>query len=156
MRTKKKKAKMGRPTRLTEKAKKVLKTMAEKGLTEKEMALCLDIDLSTLTKWKQRHADFFTSLKKWKLKADVEVEKSLFMRAKGFKVPAVHISNYQGDITETPIDKYYPPETIAAIFWLKNRQPDRWRDRKEITGADGGPMQVNLIDYGKLPKEKEK
>lgn len=129
--------------------------MAEKGLTEKEMALCLDIDLSTLTKWKQRHPDFFTSLKEWKLIADAEVEKSLFLSAKGFTVPAVHISNHQGAITQTDIKKYYPPNPVSGIFWLKNRQPDKWRDRKELTGPDGGPMQVNLIDYGKLPKNEK-
>ena len=72
------------------------------------------------------------------------------MRAKGFKVPAVHISNHQGKITETPTQRYYPPDPVSGIFWLKNRQPDKWRDRKEVTGADGGPVQFNIIDYGKL------
>ena len=149
---KKKKKKMGRPTKLTEKAKNAFRMMAEKGLTEKEMALCFDIDESTLTKWKQRNEKFFTSLKDWKLTADAQVEKSLFMRAKGFKIPSVHISNHQGDITQTVIQKYYPPETLAGIFWLKNRQPAKWRDRKEVSGPDGAPLEIGIISYGKLPK----
>lgn len=155
MKTKKKiKRKPGQPTKLDDKMKASLKLLAEKGFTDKEMAKALHFDESTLTKWKQRHPQFFMSLKEWKLSADKEVEKSLFMSAKGFTVPAIHISNHQGEITQTPIKKYYPPNPVSGIFWLKNRQPDKWRDRKEITGAEGGPIKVNMIDYGQLPKEK--
>ncbi len=50
----------------------------------------------------------------------------------GYSHPAVHVSNYQGDITLTPITKHYPPDTVAAIFWLKNRQPAKWRDTKHL------------------------
>jgi hypothetical protein len=34
---------------------------------------------------------------------------------------------------------------VAAIFWLKNRQRGKWRDKieQEVTGADGGPVQHN-------------
>lgn len=28
--------------------------------------------------------------------------------------------------------EHYPPDTTAAIFWLKNRQPAKWRDKKEV------------------------
>ena len=35
-------------------------------------------------------------------------------------------------------------------FWLKNRQPDKWRDRHEheITGADGGPQRFIVTAPG--------
>ena len=35
-----------------------------------------------------------------------------------------------------------PPNTTAAIFWLKNRRPDRWRDVQQI---DGTPIGHYLI-----------
>ena len=28
-------------------------------------------------------------------------------------------------------ERYYPPDTAAQIFWLKNRRPERWRDKQE-------------------------
>ena len=30
------------------------------------------------------------------------------------------------------VKKHMPADTTAAIFWLKNRQPDKWRDKKEL------------------------
>lgn len=35
------------------------------------------------------------------------------------------------------VTKYYPPDTGAAAFWLKNRKPETWRDKKE-TELSGG------------------
>jgi hypothetical protein len=26
------------------------------------------------------------------------------------------------------VRKHYPPDVTACIFWLKNRQPEKWRD----------------------------
>ncbi len=27
---------------------------------------------------------------------------------------------------------YVPPDTTAAIFWLKNRKPEEWRDKRHV------------------------
>lgn len=31
----------------------------------------------------------------------------------------------------TEVERYYPPDTTAQIFWLKNRKPRQWRDKRE-------------------------
>ena len=31
-----------------------------------------------------------------------------------------------------PYVEHFPPDTAAAFIWLKNRQPHRWRDKKEV------------------------
>ena len=31
-----------------------------------------------------------------------------------------------------PYVAYMPPDTTAAIFWLKNRDPARWRDMQQL------------------------
>jgi hypothetical protein len=49
----------------------------------------------------------------------------------GYSHPEVHVSNYQGEITLTPLTKHYPPDTQAASLWLRNRQPQKWRDKHE-------------------------
>jgi hypothetical protein len=36
---------------------------------------------------------------------------------------------FEGEIITTKLTKHYPPDTTAAIFWLKNRQPGKWRDK---------------------------
>ena len=41
-----------------------------------------------------------------------------------------------------------PPDVTAAIFWLKNRRPERWRDRHEL-GIEGGNIPIKLIEEEK-------
>ena len=41
--------------------------------------------------------------------------------------------NGQGsEIVITPTVKHYPPDTQAASLWLRNRQPQLWRDKTEV------------------------
>lgn len=35
-------------------------------------------------------------------------------------------------VLEKKVTKFVKPDTTAQIFWLKNRKPDKWRDRKEL------------------------
>jgi hypothetical protein len=102
------------------------------GATDAELADFFDIAESTLNLWKLDHPEFSESLKRGKTLADAHVAERLFQRATGYVHDDVHISNYKGSITVTKIDKHYPPDTTAAIFWLKNRQKNRWRDSQNI------------------------
>ena len=87
---------------------------------------------ATINRWKLAHPEFRESIKRAKEGADCQVAAALFQRAIGFSHPDVHISNYQGGVTVTPITKHYPPDPVSGIFWLKNRQPHLWRDRVEV------------------------
>ncbi|KXT63133.1 hypothetical protein [Lactococcus sp. DD01] len=44
------------------------------------------------------------------------------------------------------IDKEVPPDTTAALFWLKNRKPKDWRDKREteLSGKDGEKLTIEL------------
>jgi hypothetical protein len=66
-------------------------------------------------------------------KADSEVSARLVERAMGYSHPDTHIAQYKARIIQTPIIKYYPPDTAAASLWLRNRQPDKWRDKPEVS-----------------------
>jgi hypothetical protein len=52
----------------------------------------------------------------------------------------------QGEIVQTPIRKFYPPDTTAAIFWLKNRKPGEWRDKQELEHTGSVTIQASPID----------
>jgi len=45
-----------------------------------------------------------------------------------------------------PTTKHYPPDATSAIFWLKNRQRDKWRDKQDVVHSGG--VSFNM-DYGK-------
>lgn len=119
--------------------KERIKFLAEKGFTEKEIAKAVSVDLSTITKWKQRNPKFFTSLKDWKKKADREIERSLFERASGYEHPETKVQFVDGKWEQVELTKHYPPDPTSMIFWLKNRKSDVWSDKKEVdvTGLEG-------------------
>jgi hypothetical protein len=127
-------AKKGRPTKFDPDKCRQAEALCKLGATDRELAEFFKVSESTLNLWKLQHADFSEALKVGKEAADKRVEQSLYRRAMGYSHDEVHISNYMGEVTLTPIVKQYPPDTTACIFWLKNRKPAEWRDRVEHSG----------------------
>lgn len=122
---------MGRPTSYkAEYAAQALK-LCKLGLTDKELAEYFEVSEQTLNAWKKAHPAFLESLKGGKTLADAEVASKLFHRATGYSHDDLDIRVVNGEIIQTPIIKHYPPDTTAAIFWLKNRQRNKWRDKPE-------------------------
>jgi len=96
------------------------------------LGVFFEVDESTINRWKNEFPEFCVSIKKGKYIADATVASKLYHRATGYQHPDVDIKMYEGQIIETPLVKYYPPDTTSAIFWLKNRQPKKWRDKSEV------------------------
>lgn len=112
--------------------------IARLGATDKELADILGVSESTLARWKRDHVEFLAALKEGKTLADATVADRLYQRAIGYKHKAVKIltvamGNNQGsEVQEVPYIEHYPPDTTAAIFWLKNRRPNDWRDKQAV------------------------
>lgn len=102
------------------------------GATDKELADFFEVSEQTLNAWKRQHPEFLESLKKGKTLADAEVASKLFHRAVGYDHPEDKIFLHEGAPVIVPTIKHYPPDATAAIFWLKNRQRDKWRDKQEV------------------------
>jgi DNA-binding XRE family transcriptional regulator len=116
------------------------------GATDAEMADFFDVSEQTINAWKGKHPKFLESIKRGKSHADTEVAHSLYKRALGYEHEAVKIfCDKDGHITEAPYRERYPPETTAAIFWLKNRQSANWRDRKEMDLTSKGASLAELL-----------
>jgi len=123
------------------------------GAVDKEMADFFGVAESTFNLWKKEHKEFSESLKRGKIFADANVADRLYQRAMGYEHDDVELKvvslggNMGSEVQECEVRKYYPPDTTAAIFWLKNRKKDQWRDKQEteITGKDGGPIQIETL-----------
>lgn len=135
----------GRPTSFRSDFVEQARKLAELGATDREAAGFFEVSESTLNLWKLAHPEFSESLKVGKGAADARVEQSLYRRALGYSHDATKIAiNATGEVTTVPFTEIYPPDTTAAIFWLKNRRPDQWRDVKaqEHSGPNGGPIEM--------------
>lgn len=124
---------MARPTKFKPEFVAQAEKLCRLGATDIEVADFLEVDVRTLYRWKGEHEEFCQALKAGKDVSDERVERSLFSRATGYEHDEVDIRVVGGGIVETPIRKFYPPDTTAAIFWLKNRKPEQWRDKTEST-----------------------
>lgn len=108
------------------------------GADDKKLAEYFKVAESTLNKWKIDYPEFSESLKRGKDTYDTEnVEKSLRERAVGYEHEDEKIFCHEGKIIRCKTIKRYPPDTTACIFWLKNRDQDRWRDIKSLEHSGG-------------------
>lgn len=122
----------GRPTDYREKYNRQAYRLCLLGAIDDELAEFFEVSVSTINRWKVDHQGFRDSIKKGKIAADSKVAERLYERAMGYSHPETHVSNYMGAITKTELTKHYPPDTVAAFIWLKNRQPGKWRDKIEV------------------------
>lgn len=130
-------SKRGRPTKFNESLKSKITQLIEQGKTERQIAHIIGISPTTLKNWKGSHPDFLTAVRESRAIADELVEASLYHKAIGYRHEAVKIMQHEGQIITKNYIEHYPPDTGAAQFWLKNRQPDKWRDKSEIEHSGG-------------------
>lgn len=102
------------------------------GATDKDLSEFFDVAEDTIHEWKKVYPEFSESIKDGKQIADIKVVESLYKRATGYQQQEVKIFQYEGMPVVVPFTAIIAPETTAAIFWLKNRQPKVWRDKQEI------------------------
>jgi transcriptional regulator with XRE-family HTH domain len=123
----------GRPSLLNDKLREQMLRMYEKGLTDLQVADIVGVSYRTLMRWKSEDEEFRQSIKETTENADELVEKSLRSRAIGYSHKATKINiTKDGEVIETEYIEHYPPDPTSMIFWLKNRQPQRWREKQEI------------------------
>lgn len=136
----------GRPSKYRPEFAQQAKKLCELGATDAQLADFFEVSVSTINLWKINYPEFSESISVPKEIADARVEQSLYRRAMGYEHDEMDIRVVNGEIVETPIRKYYPPDATSMIFWLKNRKPADWRETKavELTGAGGGPVESVL------------
>lgn len=143
----------GRPTDYREAYVEGARKLARLGATDAEIADFYDVDVRTIYRWKNTHDAFCQALKAGKDEADNRVERALYHRAVGYEQEEVKIFMPAG--ADAPVYAAYTakiaPDTTAAIFWLKNRRPEEWRDKREFDhSSTDGTMTPRSIDASKL------
>lgn len=124
----------------------LIQGMARDGLTQQQIADNLGISIDTLIENKKKYSEFNNALKKGKEVIDFEVENALLKRALGYEYEE---KTYENGILTKKVKKQVPPDTTAQIFWLKNRQVKKWRDKVEIADNDAIKKLDELLEAQK-------
>ncbi len=121
------------------------------GATLQQIAEAFQIDFATLKRWMVKHEALCATIKIGAAPADDAVEMTLYRRALGYQVTETE-RRYEMTEVEDPVTgenrvirklvevkekiKEVPPDTTAALFWLKNRRPAEWRESYQHTVTD--------------------
>ena len=144
---------------LTEQGLERLAEMAPR-LTDAEMAKEMGISPSTFYEWLKKHPEMSETVTRARTGADARavnesVERSLLETALGgvrvLKKP-LKIKTTTYDARGRRIDRekivmaeeevYIKADVKAQIFWLTNREPERWRNRVEAVLPGANEMQI--------------
>lgn len=132
---------------LTEEGLLLLEGWARDGLTDEQIAHNMGITRKTLAEWKKKYSDICDTLKRAKEVVDIQVENALYKRAVGFKYKEVvreRIPDTNELVVTREIEKTALPDTTAQIFWLKNRVPNKWRDKAENVNINKQDKEINI------------
>ena len=125
-----------------------IEAWARDGLSDEQIASNMGISAGTLYRYKQSYCEICEALKKGKEVVDVQVENALLKRALGYtyvETTREQVIDRDPDTGEVigahmevtkEVTKEVQPDTTAQIFWLKNRKPNVWRDKRDV-GVNG-------------------
>lgn len=102
------------------------------GATNEDLADFFAVSIRTIIRWTTEHEEFCHAVKEAKEVADQRVERSLYQRAVGYTFDSEKVFNGKDGIVRTDTREHIPPDVTAQIFWLKNRQRERWRDKQDV------------------------
>lgn len=157
--------KRGRKTLFREIMIKEGEKLAGLGHTMEEIASFWGVSKRSLERWSKRYPQFCRALKDGRIRADVAVETSLYKRAIGYSFTETYYKETvptEGPLAgqkirykEREVVKMMAPDITAAIYFLKNRRPDMWRDLRDLGVFElSEPLPIKFIDVG--PREPKK
>ena len=121
---------------LTKEGLTLIEGWARDGLIDEQIAANIGVTTTTFYDWKKKYADFSDALKKGKETSDYEVENALFKSATGYEYEErKEVQEVVDGVMRKRVEitrKQVPPNATSAIFWLKNRKPDKWRNQQGI------------------------
>lgn len=124
----------------------------EEGADLKGLAKLLGCGLTTLKRIKKEYPEFAELIKVSSEVADDEIISALYKRAKGYEVEetVTEVKVSPSGAAQTTyvkkVKKHVPPDTTAAIFWLKNRS-EEWSDKHDLNIDTTQPINITIAPY---------
>lgn len=141
----------GAPSRYRPEFSRQAGVLCRLGATDEDLADVFNVSRRTICRWKRARPEFRHALKNGKLVADANVAEALYRRAVGYSHQSVKIAaSPDGQHVAIPYVRNYPPDTTAAIFWLKNRRPGEWSEKRahQVTGSSPQSAIIGITHRG--------
>lgn len=135
----------GAPTKYSEEYNEQVYKLCLLGATDKDIADFFNICEATVNNWKNDYPEFLESIKRGKKLADMHLAEKLKNKAEGavvktqqaFKKKKVYWDTNgkrceEEEIEIVNLEQEQSPDTTALIFWLKNRNPEFWKDKQIV------------------------
>ena len=108
---------------------KIAEVLCSRGATDADLATAFGKTTVTMQVWCSEYPEFGAAVLHGKASVfDPKVERALAQRALGYAVDTEEIKVIKDKVVRVPVRKHYPPDPTSCIFWLKNRNPEAWRD----------------------------
>lgn len=125
------------------------------GLGNSDLALAFGVSTYTIENWLRKDPKFKDAIDRGRSIADAKVATALYKRATGYMYTDTHVTvhkpkNGEPTVITTPVTKFMPPDTGAAIFWLTNRQPDYWSNSMRLEHTGGMTVKHEPLDLSDL------
>jgi hypothetical protein len=125
------------------------------GATNEQMWEFFGVSKRHFYNWLEEEPELRKAVDLGKMHADMHVAESLYQRATGYSHPEDDIKMFNGEIIVTPTTKHYPPDTVACIFWLSNRQRDKWKRKPTEESHADIDRAIKELDRAKKELEVE-
>ncbi|ELC6654324.1 terminase [Salmonella enterica] len=147
---------MARPTKYQEAYAEQARKLCLLGYTDAELADFFEVSEATINNWKLDHPEFLESIKKGKAVADGDVASNLYHRAMGYTAKEKREEKTAEGFKEVDAEKHIPGDVTAMIFWLKNRQKEKWREKQDVNHtSDDGSMTPKAPVYNVVKSETQ-
>ncbi|MDO8742054.1 MAG: hypothetical protein Q7J45_00755 [bacterium] len=154
----------GRPSAYSQEFDQLAYNLTLVGLTLEEMAVVMNVAVSTIGLWIKKHRTFSDAITRARPIADVVVDLSLRDMAQGYGYTGYESHKIRDpktgieEVILVEVPQFVPKNFNAAKFWLLNRQPKRWKATPEEhdDGKNSGPVGKITVSVQASPfKEPE-
>ena len=128
----------------------LVESMMSRGATYKTLAEAFGVCEDTIGRWKNQHPEFGAALETGSLNANQEVAASLYRMAIGYTYQEersiwVAVADGQKRLESVTLTKYVPPQPQAAIFWLRNRMPELWSEKRALSSQNADELLSEIL-----------
>ncbi len=121
---------------LTKEGLTLIQAWSRDGMARCEIAAKIGISAATFRRWEKENVGIFEAVKMGREITDISVENAILKKALGFETEEVKtVIKANGDEEVTTVRKSVPPDVSAASVWLKNRRPDKWKDKPQESNS---------------------